>query len=172
MEESDLSLSQVLELKRGAAGPVVDVDEPSVKLVVFTLGGGWYAFHGDRIKEVLPESQVYFLPGCPGSMEGVINVRGDIESVIQLRALLALPPAPAGAASRILLGQARSMRSGIRVDAVEEVLDVPESSIQAPPHTLPDHLRAIVLGILPFRGQMVTILDLDRMFADYRAGAL
>ncbi|MGE4278283.1 MAG: chemotaxis protein CheW [Magnetospirillum sp.] len=168
----DMTLDQVLAIRRGAAGPVVNVDEPLVKLVVFVLNGEWFAFHGERVKEVLSDFPVYFLPGCPPGLEGVINVRGDIESVLSLRTVLRYPAADADSASRILLGQGAEMRSGLRVDSVEEVMDVPQSLIQAPPHTIPDHLRPLVLGIVAFQGHMVTILDMDRLLADYRVGAL
>lgn len=164
------SLDQILALKRGETGPIVNVDEPLVKLVIFTLDGSWFAFAGEAIREVLPDSPVFYLPGCPESLEGVINVRGDIESVIDLRQVLGFLPAADKARSRILLGRAAAMHSGIRVDAVEEVMDVPQSSIQAPPHTIPDHRKAIVRGIVRFKGELVTLLDLERLFADYAAG--
>ncbi|MDR3412827.1 MAG: chemotaxis protein CheW [Formivibrio sp.] len=170
MSENANTLDDILARKQQAVAAVVNVDEPITKLVFFSLGEQWYAFHGENISEVLASSEVYFLPGCPASLEGVINVRGDIESVIRLRPLLGLPDVKAAAGSRILLGQARAMRSGIRVDRVEEVLDVLESAIQPPPHTIPEHLRPIVLGIVSFRDHLVHLLDLERIFEDYRAG--
>lgn len=169
-DTAEPSLDQVLEARRGETRDIVNVDEPQVKLVVLTLGGDWFAFHGDKVREVLPDSPVFHLPGCPASLEGVINVRGDIETVIDLRAVLGYPPAATAAQSRILLCQGGGMKSGVRVDAVEEVMDVPQSIVQAPPHTIPEHRRHVVLGIVAFAGHLVTLLDLDRIFADYRAG--
>jgi purine-binding chemotaxis protein CheW len=170
MTTGPASLEQILSVRPGSGGDVVDVDEPMVKLVIVSLGDQWFAFHGERIKEILAECGAFFLPGCPPSLEGVINVRGDIESVIRLRPLLGLAEPPADGSSRILLAQAAAMRSGIRVDRVEEVLDVAESAIQPPPHTIPDHLRPLVLGLIEFRGHLVQLLCLERMFEEYRAG--
>lgn len=167
---TEATLDRILARRSESAGRVVDVDEPTVKLVIVSLDQHWFAFHGERVKEVLADHPVFFLPGCPPSLEGVINVRGDIELVVRLRALVGLPEAEAEAGSRIVLGQASAMRSGIRVDRVEDVVDVAESAIQAPPHTIPDHLRPIVLGIVDFRGHLVHLLDLERLFEDYRAG--
>ena len=164
------TLDQILRQRHGARQEVVNVDERMVKLVIFALGPHWFAFHGTHIREILAQAVVHFVPGCPPSLEGVINVRGDIESVIRLRAVLGLPEVKVAASSRILLGEAGAMRSGIRVDRVEEVLDVLQSAIQAPPHTLPEHLRPIVLGIVMYREHLVHLLDLERIFADYRAG--
>lgn len=172
MDQTDLSLEQVLALKKGTGSAIINVDEPTTKLVIFVLGDDWFAFPGEQIKEVLSHNDVFFLPGCPPSLEGVINVRGDIESVINLQSTLRLPKALPAAGSRILLGQGSTMRSGIRVDRVEEVMDVLQSAIQPPPHTIPEHLQHIVVGILTFRDRRVTVLDLDRIFQDYSAGAL
>lgn len=169
-DDALLTLDQVLALRGSAAGPVVNVDEPVVKLVVFTLGETWYAVAAENVAEVLADCPVFFLPGCPSSLEGVINVRGDIESVLGLRTLLSLPAAAAGAPSCILLGRAAAMRSGLRVDTVEDVLDVLEGSIQPPPHTLSEPLKSLVNGIAAVRGHIVTVLDLERLLADYRAG--
>ncbi|HXP97787.1 MAG TPA: chemotaxis protein CheW [Telmatospirillum sp.] len=170
MTAGDTDFDRVLRSRQKKMDAVVNVDEPTVKLVVVSLGDQWFAFHGGTIKEILADSVVYFLPGCPASLEGVVNVRGDIESVIRLRALLGLPEPLAGAPSRILLGVTSAMRSGIRVDRVEEVLDVPQSAIQEPPHTIPEHLRPLVQGIVAFRDHVVPLLNLDQLFADYRTG--
>ena len=170
MEENATTLDDILARKRQTGGEVVNVDEPTVKLVYFSLGEQWYAFSGEHIREVLADAEVHYLPGCPASMEGVINVRGDIESVIRLRAVLGLPEVKVTGASRILLGKTDAMSSGIRVDRVEEVLDVLQSAIQPPPHTLPEHLRPIVPGIVMYREHVVHLLNLQRIFADYRAG--
>jgi purine-binding chemotaxis protein CheW len=169
-DAADPTLDQILEARRGETRDIVNVDEPMVKLVVFTLGGDWFAFLGDKVKEVLPDSPVFHLPGCPPSLEGVINVRGDIESVVNLRAVLDYPPGPGHQTSRVLLCQAADMRSGVRVDGVEEVMDVVQSRLQAPPHTIAENRKLLVLGIVDFAGQLVTVLDLERIFTDYRAG--
>ncbi len=167
---ADPTLDQILEAHRGEARAIINVDEPLIKLVVFTLGRDWFAFLGEKVKEVLPDSPVFYLPGCPQSLEGVINVRGDIESVVNLRAVLGYPPGPDHQNSRILLCQTADMRSGLRVDAVEEVTDVVQSRLQPPPHTIAESRKLLVLGIVHFAGQLVTVLDLERIFTDYRGG--
>lgn len=167
---SETTLEQVLTQRREASQEIVDVDEAAVKLVIFTLGEAYFAFHGACIREILAQADVFFVPGCPPSLEGVINVRGDIESVIRLHEMLHLPDTAPARTSSILLGSGGGMSSGIRVDRVVDVLDVAQSSIQPPPATLPEHLRLLVLGVLQFDAQPVTVLNLDRMFADYARG--
>ena len=144
MEQEQSDLDKVLSLRRNATAEIVNVDEPIVKLVIFELDGEWFAFPGEAIAEIMPATEVYFVPGCPPSLEGVINVRGDIESVIRIAELLGKPAADPASTSSILRGQGGGMRSGIRVDRVVDVLDVMHSAIQTPPATLPEHLRRIV----------------------------
>lgn len=170
MHQHATTLAEILARPRLPGRGADDVDEPQVKLVVFTLDEQWYAFHGEAIGEVLADSEVYFLPGCPPSMEGVINVRGDIESVIRLRTVLGLPDADTPPTSRILLAKTGTMRSGLRVDRVEDVTDVAQSAIQPPPHTLPEHLRTRVLGIVMYADHAVHLLDPATLFAEYCAG--
>lgn len=170
MTDDVATLEQILTHKRGETAAVVDVDEPLLKVVIFTLANERFAFAGDRIREILRDGPVFPLPGCPKSLEGVINVRGDIESVIDLRVVLGIGGACDKAASRILLGWGGGMRSGIRVDAVDEVTDIPQSGVQPPPHTVPDDRKAIILGVFTFAARPVTLLDLDRLFEIYRTG--
>ena len=167
MSHQEITLDQVLTQRREASHEIVNVDEPTTKLVIFELHGDWFAFHSEKIREILSHVDVFFVPGCPTSLEGVINVRGDIESVIALNELLQLPETADNSSSSYLLGHGAGMSSGIRVDKVVDVVDVPLGDIHEPPGTLPEHLRASVSGILQFNEKPVTVLDLDRIFADF-----
>jgi len=167
-------LDQLLNERAGKDQEIVDVDEPVTKLVIFRLGEQYFAFAGASIAEVLPgDEQVHYLPGMPASVEGVINVRGDIESVIRLYDLLQLEGDASKAGSEtstLLLGKGKTMRSGLRVDELLDVLDVPESQLTAPPEALPEHLKPYVASLFSFNGLAVTVLDLDAVFAAWLAG--
>ena len=102
---NETTLDQVLTQRREANKDIVNVDEPAVKLVVFDLGDQRFAFYSDRIREILAQADVFFVPGSPPSLEGVINVRGDIESVIRPHDMLHLSDSNIGRASSILLGR-------------------------------------------------------------------
>ena len=163
-------LDKILSLRRESSAKIVNVDEATIKLVIFELDSEWFAFPGEAIREILPPAEVHFVPGCPPSLEGVINVRGDIESVIRLTELLARPASDPTSNSLILRGHGGGMHSGIRVDRVVDVLDVAQSAIQPPPAALPEHMRRIVSGLMKHQGRPVTILDLNHIFEDYHRG--
>lgn len=170
---SDVTIEQVLIQRKTAIKDIVNVDEQMVKLVIFELAGRHFAFNGEHIREILSGIDVFFVPGCPSSLEGVMNVRGDIESVIRLNEMLNLPVENTDKHEKsplILLGRGAGISSGIRVDSVVDVIDVTHSSLQPPPANVSDHIRAISIGVLMFKGLPVTLLDLDRIFADYAKG--
>jgi len=171
-EQAAMTLDAALRLRKGYAREVVNVDEPTLELVVFRLAGGLFALPGSGVQEILAELEVFWVPGTPASLEGVVNIRGNIESVVSLYDLLQLqgPAAPPERAQPVLLAQATAMRSGVRVDAVVDVTQIPQSRLRAPPDSLPEHLRPYVMYLTECCGEPVTVLDLERVFADYAAG--
>jgi len=165
-----ITLDQALTQRHAARHAVVDVDERQVKLVIFALGGQCFAFEGGQVREILSGAPVYPLPGCPASLEGVIHLRGDIESVIRLQdLLLAGQPStpPHTNAGAIMLCQSADLRSGLRVDRVIDVVDIPISRISTPPATLPAHLQGLITGVLQWQDEPVGLLDLQRLLQDY-----
>src|SRR5690554_8122804 len=70
---------------------VVDVDEPQVKLVIFRLADRLFAFPGSSVREVISTANdVFYVPGMHPSVEGVMNLRGEVLSILQLNGLLQL----------------------------------------------------------------------------------
>ena len=163
MSNNDLTLDELLLQKTKQSKQIVNVNEKMLKLVIFSLADEWYAFYGENISEILPENTtIFFVPGCPQSLMGVINLRGEIESVIHLALILSLKnKSKTNDRGIILLGKGIAMSSGIFVDQVIDVVDVPETLIQDPPETLPDYLRPNVLNVLEHGGRAVTILNLQ-----------
>lgn len=178
MNHAGTSLDQALNDPRRQQEEVVNVDEPVTQLVVFSLAGQRFALPGANVTEILGGDQsIYPVPGMPSSVEGVINLRGDIESVITLYALLQLTfpgtdlpdSAPGGI---ILMAQTEGMRSGLRIEQLEDVCDVPRSVLKSPPAALPSHLRPYVTSLWEQEQaqQAVAVLNLDTLFHDYRQG--
>lgn len=143
---------------------VADVDEPMVKVVVFSLAGELYAFPGANVLEILPAEGISPIPGTPECIPGLITVRGDIESVIDLRRVLELA-GHADAGGQILLAVGGEVRSGVLIDGVEDVADIPVSSILPPPRNLDRQEREFVAGELERDGRSVTLLDPAGVFA-------
>ena len=170
-------LSEILGPNGGDDEPI-EVDSPAVKLVVFEIGDRLFAFPGPQVIEILPLPPIYFVPGCPPALEGVIDVRGEIWSALRLGDLIGVPhradPAPRPAAGRdrsaLLLGRTSAMQSALRVDAALDVLDCPRDSLLPPPESLPAPLSSLATGVFSYGGQSLVALDMERLFAAWLEG--
>lgn len=159
---------QILEeiRKRKSCTETVEVEEEKAELVIFILNGDHYAFYGSDIREILPYQEIAFVPGCPDSILGIINVRGDIESVVNLHKIMSLGETQVTKNSRIIIAQKEGIRSGILVDSVEDVINVPVGILKRPLSTLEKGIREVAIGgETIYGGKYVTLLDLSKIFA-------
>ncbi|MBF0471895.1 MAG: chemotaxis protein CheW [Gammaproteobacteria bacterium] len=166
--EGPTLLEHYLEQKKSLGREIVNVDEPQQKLVIFTLGNERYAFPGKQIREILIQQPLFFVPGTPPALEGVINLRNAIVSVLRLDLLLNLPQGEdLSDKPTVIIGEGGAFYSGIRVDRVLDVMDVPQSFIHPPPSTLPPKILEVASGGLLLQKESIVIIDLDRLFQKY-----
>lgn len=144
---------------------ILDVEEKRRKLVIFSLGDHYFGFPGERIKEILTASTVSIVPGAPDFIHGIINVRGDIEAVLNLHALLGLAGPTSESGGHITLAEEGGIKSGILVDRVHDVLDVLEKQIAPPLSTHGKEIRDFAMGEISLKNKSITILDLSKIFA-------
>jgi purine-binding chemotaxis protein CheW len=92
-------------------------------VLVFRLGADRYGVPVSSVREVLPEARIALVPGAPASVAGLIQVRGEIRPVYDLRARLQTPgaPPPPEDGETVLILHAAGREFGIRVDATEEI---------------------------------------------------
>ena len=160
--KSDLVLEEAK--RRREKQRVVNVEEEKVKVVIFTLAGGRYAFYGCEVEEIFSRATIFYVPGAPDFIHGLINIRGDIESVINPNVFLGLPDSGKAQNSRILIASGEGIRSGVQVDSVEDVLDIPASSIKPPLSTLNASVREFVAGEFIHGDETVILLSAGKIF--------
>lgn len=160
-------LEQILSHYQDENREIANVDEPQCSLVLFKLADKNFAFYGSQIKEIMAERPVSWVPGCPPSLEGVINHRGRVESVININRLIDAPSQDAPGKRTILIGRGTKMQSGILVDKLIDVLDVAESQIHPAADNLSTAMQKIVVGIVPIGHEYFALLDLDLVFERY-----
>lgn len=155
--------------KRKESSVVEEMTEEKVELVIFTLGDDYYAFYGHNVKEIMPYEKITHVPGCPDSIIGIINVRGDIESVLNLHKIIGIPESRISRKTRIIIAADKDIRSGILTDSVEDVLSLSLSGIKKPISTLDKSVKEFAIGGETFyHKQYVTLLDLGKIFAKVR----
>jgi len=93
-------------------------------VLVFRLGGDRYGIPVSFVREVLPQARIAPVPGAPAAVAGLIQVRGEIRPVYDLRARLQMPeaaPRPAKEGETVIVLSAAGRDFGVRVDAAEEI---------------------------------------------------
>lgn len=163
--KSDRILESIKQSQRSKK--IVDVEMELVKVVVFLSGGIRYCFYGSDIKEILPPMPVSWVPGLPGYLPGLINIRGDIESVIDLGAVLGNRTVDISKCMIAMLSR-NFFRSGVLIDSIEDVIDIPVSSIKPPLTTLNGAARDLVSGEIEIDGNFLILLDADKLAAKVR----
>lgn len=161
-------LGNILAQYQHEAKEIANVDEPVRTLILFRLGEQNFALYGQQVKEILADRPVSWLPGCPPMLEGVINNRGRVESVIRLNSLVESDEPEAAAKRVILIGRSDTMQSGILVDKLIDVLDVAESQIQCAPDSLSEVMQKIVSGVVNIAESWYAILDLNLVFERFQ----
>ncbi len=151
------------ELKRRQrTKAIVDVEEERVKVVIFLCGKNRYAFYGTDIREILPTCDISWVPCLPDYLPGLINVRGDIESVIDLHHFLGEESVDHGT-HLIAMAVRGEFQSGVMIDSIEDVVDIPLSTILPPLATLNGAARDLVIGEITYGGGIVTLLDIEKL---------
>jgi purine-binding chemotaxis protein CheW len=133
------------------------------QLVVFQLGSELYGVEIARVHEIIRLQPVTRVPRAPAFVEGVINLRGKVIPVIDLRRRFGLPSADHTRASRIVVVEIGDQVVGIVVDGVSEVLRVKTSIIEPPSPVVTGVDSEYLHGIARLTDRLVILLDLDRV---------
>ena len=135
-----------------------------LKLVGFRLGLEEYAVDILKIKEIKLLMEITRVPKAPSFVEGVINLRGDIVPIIDLRKKLRLPTSDLGEDTRIIIVEIESKMCGVIVDGVSEVIEIEENKILPPPSIVKGSIDSAYLkGVGKLGDRILILLDLDKI---------
>ena len=136
-----------------------------IQLVVFDLASEHYGVDISDVREIMRMQTITKVPGAIECVEGVINLRGKVLPVLDLRKRLELKVAENTEDSRIVIVDIETGQVGVIVDAVTEVLRVENSCID-PPSTMVAHGDADYLkGIAKLGDRLIILLDLHRLLS-------
>ncbi|HWK89380.1 MAG TPA: chemotaxis protein CheW [Longimicrobium sp.] len=145
---------------------------PQVQLVTFRVGGQEFGLDVFSVQEILPWRGVTAVPRAPAFVEGVLDVRGAVVPVVDLRRRFELAQATHDDDTRIVLVEFGAERLGLVVDAVTEVLRVPETAISSPPAYIKGLAAEFVRGIVRLDERLVILVDMDRVLSSQERIAL
>ena len=142
-----------------------------VHIVGFQVGRETYGVPITSLHEIVRVPEITAVPDAPEYMEGVINLRGKIVSVIDLRKRFGEKQAAANRRNRILVVEHNSRLSGLIVDSASEVLKIPTTEIEPPPAVFQEGGLNCVTGLAKCNGRLIVLLDMNKLLSQGVAGA-
>jgi purine-binding chemotaxis protein CheW len=137
----------------------------STRMVTFTLAGHLYGVDVDAVQEVLRGLPRTRIPLAPGGLAGLINLRGQVLSAVDLRAQLDLPSRDAEQEPMLVVIRVAGEPVALLVDTIGSVVDVDTHQFEPPPDTLSGTSREVLLGAYKLEHQLLLALDVERAVA-------
>ncbi len=152
---------------------VIDVQpEEEVRICLFSIGEDTYAIPVDVLTEIIIPQKIFPVPTTPSHVFGVINLRGNIVPIVDIRPVLSLPQQ--STPGQIAIVKQGTMLLGIVVDNVAAVLAIPMQSIQAIPSDAGSHPSAgknrsrFIKGIIQRETGVIALLNIERIISEIR----
>ena len=137
----------------------------NVQLVSFVLGEEFFGVNILLVQEIITVPEITRVPNAPSFIEGMINLRGRLLPVIDLRKRLHVGKEFFDNKTRILVIQIDGKITGFLVDSVDSVMSVPGDSIEAAPEIVTIGIETqYITGVSKLEDRMITLLDFRRLF--------
>lgn len=127
----------------------------------FLLGDLFLGVEVLEVQEVIRPQPITRVPLGPRAVKGLINLRGQIVTAIELRERLALPPRPAEREAMNVVIRTDDGAVSLLVDEIGDVIEVEEDRREALPETLPPTAKALIRGVYKLSDRLMLVLDLD-----------
>lgn len=140
-------------------------DSDELQLVTFEVGTEEFAVDILVVQEINRMMRITEVPRSPACVEGVINLRGQIIPVVDLRQRLGLATTEYGPMSRIVVVEVNDRTIGFTVDRVNEVLRISSAIVDAAPGVVTRVDSQFIAGIGKLEDRLVILLDLDKLLS-------
>lgn len=141
-------------------------DDETLQWVTFKLDNETYGINVMQVQEVLRYTEIAPVPGAPEYVVGIINLRGNVVTVIDTRSRFGLMPAEVTENSRIVVIEADKQVIGILVDAVAEVVYLKTSEIDTAPNVGNEESAKFIQGVSNRDDELLILIDLNKLLSD------
>jgi purine-binding chemotaxis protein CheW len=142
------------------------VGDEVIQLVTFRLKDETYGINVMQVQEVLRISEIAPVTGAPGYVLGIINLRGNVVTVIDTRTRFGLPTGELDDASRIVIIESEQQVVGILVDSVAEVVELRQSEIDSAPNTGNEESSRYIQGVASRDDDLLIVVDLNKLLTE------
>lgn len=141
-------------------------EDPILQWVTFRLAGETYGVNVMQVQEVLRYTEIAPVPGAPHYVIGIINLRGNVVTVIDTRNRFGLTPGEVTDNTRIVIIEAEKNVVGILVDSVAEVVYLRQSEIETAPNVGNDESAKFIQGVCHKNNELLILIELDKLITD------
>ncbi len=141
-------------------------DDEVLQWVTYRLGDETYGINVMQVQEVLRHTEIAPVPGAPEYVIGIINLRGNVVTVIDTRARFGLPEGEITDNTRIVIIEADKHIVGIMVDSVAEVVYLKSSEIDSATNVGTEESTKFIQGVSNRDDELLILVDLNRMLND------
>ena len=132
------------------------------QLATFWLDGDLYGVEVEHVQEVLKSQGLTRVPLAPAAVAGLINLRGQVVTAIELRERLGRPPRPESTDAVVIVVRLHGEAVSLLVDSIADVVDVAAGDFETPPDTLDGQARELIRGAYKLDGQLLLALDVQK----------
>jgi purine-binding chemotaxis protein CheW len=152
------------EVKRFQKAEAADAGR-MIQLVTFRLGSEEYGIDIMKVQEIIRIQSITRVPQMPAFIEGVINLRGSVIPVLDLRKRFEMEGTAIDHEARIVIVNVDGRTIGVVVDAVSEVKRLSESQIEPPPPVVAGIGHEYLRGVGKLDGRLIILLDLEKILS-------
>ncbi|MCS4308861.1 MULTISPECIES: chemotaxis protein CheW [Rheinheimera] len=143
-----------------------DAADIVLQWVTFKLQEETYGINVMQVQEVLRYTEIAPVPGSPDYVLGIINLRGNVVTVIDTRTRFGLEPDEITDNSRIVIIEAEKQVIGILVDSVAEVVYLKQSEVDTAPNVGTEESARFIQGVSNREGELLILVDLNKLLSD------
>lgn len=133
------------------------------QVVAFRLAAEAYGVNISQVREIVTLPPITHVPGAPPFVEGVINLRGQVIPVVDLRQRFGMPPAERSSETRVMVVEVGEFIIGLIVDGVSEVLTVPGGQVEPPSAAIVGPHSAFIRGVARLDERLLVLLGLEHL---------
>lgn len=143
-----------------------DPNDEVLQWVTYRLDEETYGINVMQVQEVLRYTEIAPVPGAPDYVLGIINLRGNVVTVIDTRSRFGLPPTDTTDNTRIVIIESDEQVVGILVDSVAEVVYLRSSEIDSTPNVGTEESAKFIQGVSNRNGSLLILVDLNKLLSD------
>jgi len=144
----------------------LNIEDPILQWVTFRLDGETFGVNVMQVQEVLRYTEIAPVPGAPGYVLGIINLRGNVVTVIDTRNRFALKEGDITDSTRIVIVETDEHVVGLLVDSVAEVVYLRQSEIENPPNAGHDDSARFIQGVCNKNDELLILVELEKILTE------